>query len=266
MKYMRSSVAFVVFYINLILISINMYLILSADFKSKNENYSPDPYYLRSTKEKLLNINRHYFLDKEKDSLIRQLQSGSKGYKPVLLALINIIPLFALMCLLMTFCITQNECCTPYEDINSTFPIGSCFNRCVCCSNCHYGEGTESCDCCYNCNPGVVIFCIFLFPVAIVFCIIKACGKNAARVFSVIFLMCGDLVLGGCSFLYTPTTWSYVVMVIYFVSFVINFLAILLPNIARCNILSIDYEYSMYEMNNSPSYDLKNNTDDNFTN
>ena len=90
MKYMRSSVAFVLFYINLILISINMYLILSADFKSKNENYSPDPYYLRSTKEKQININPHYFLDNEKDSLNQQLKLRRYKYYPNVLAVINV--------------------------------------------------------------------------------------------------------------------------------------------------------------------------------
>lgn len=264
MKYMRSNVAFVLFYINLILISISMYLILLEGIKYFG-GYSPGLYYLRRTKEKQLNINPHYFLDNEKDSLNQQLKLRRYKYYPNVLAVINVIPLCGLMFLLMTFWVTKNECCTSYEDINSNFPIGSCFRRCICCSNCRYGERTEKCDCCNNCNPGVIVFCIFLFPIAIVYCIIMACGKNAARVFSVIILMCGDLIMSGCCFLYTPAavTWAYVVMAIYFINFIINFLAILLPNITRCNILSIDYEYSMYEKNISPSYDIENNKDEN---
>ena len=89
MKYMRSNVAFVLFYINLILISISMYLILLEGIKYFG-GYSPGLYYLWRTKEKQLNINPHYFLDNEKDSLNQQLKLRRYKYYPNVLAVINV--------------------------------------------------------------------------------------------------------------------------------------------------------------------------------
>ena len=61
MEYMRSTLAFALFWINLIVASINIYFSIQA----KNYiNYSPKSYNLRGTKENLLKINPNYFLEK----------------------------------------------------------------------------------------------------------------------------------------------------------------------------------------------------------
>ena len=56
MAYMRSTLAFALFWINLIVASLNIYFSIEAN--------NPRSYNLRGTKEKLLKINPDYFLEK----------------------------------------------------------------------------------------------------------------------------------------------------------------------------------------------------------
>ena len=62
MAYMRSTLAFALFWINLIVASLNIYFSIEA---YNYNRYYLKSYNLRGTKEKLLKINPNYFLEKE---------------------------------------------------------------------------------------------------------------------------------------------------------------------------------------------------------
>ena len=63
MEYMRSTLAFVLFWIDLIVASINIYF----SIQTKNYiNYSPGTCDLGGAGENLLKINPNYFLEKQK--------------------------------------------------------------------------------------------------------------------------------------------------------------------------------------------------------
>ena len=58
MAYMRSTLSFILFWINLIILSITLYIAITENIKNEKKRYYPD--YLRTTMEKLQNIYPYY--------------------------------------------------------------------------------------------------------------------------------------------------------------------------------------------------------------
>ena len=131
MAYMRSTLAFSLFWINLIVASLNIYFSIAA---YRNRDYPYQSYNLRGTKERLLQINPNYFLEKELETSkeLRNLAISTRR----LLLFIDIGAFVFLMLLTASFCLTKNECCSGDENTNTNFAIGSCYGTCVCCTDC----------------------------------------------------------------------------------------------------------------------------------
>lgn len=247
MAYMRSNVAFGLFWLNLIIASLNVYFALEAMDYSRIHPYS---YNLRGTKEKLLKINPNYFLEKEieEQKSLRNLSSGKFDVRPLLL-LIDIGAFIFIMILVASFCVTQNECCTDDVNTNTNFACGSCYGTCVCCTDC--GRADYGCGGC-NCSGGgnsdcgeaglvILILLLVIIVFVVVFFAVKACGKHISRLVSIIGLLLIDIALVVVSLYAGFDLYCCLVAGLSFVAAVCNFLGILLPNLGRCAILSYDY-------------------------
>ena len=79
MAYMRSTVAYGLFWINLILTSLLLYFAIAAYNSGESGSYNKYSYHLRGTKEKILEKNPNYFLIKEIETQkeLRNLSSTS---------------------------------------------------------------------------------------------------------------------------------------------------------------------------------------------
>ena len=119
MAYMRSTLAFALFWINLIVASLNIYFSIEAN--------NPRSYNLRGTKEKLLKINPDYFLEKEIETP-KELRNLAVDTRRLLL-FIDIGAFVFLMLLVASFCLTENECCSNDENIRTNFAMGSVVKR-----------------------------------------------------------------------------------------------------------------------------------------
>ena len=202
--------------------------------------------------EKLQNINPYYFLDEE---LIQSnhLRNLSLVPKPLFLSLLGVIPSFALISLMISFCVTENECCTNNAKINENFPVGNCFGTFKCNCDCTYCEGGASCQNGFSC---IIILSIFLFPFTIVFCILKACGKHVVRIFSIVLFILGYIIMIVIGQFYLPDSWAIILISTYSFGIVINFVGVLLP--FCCKKLSYDYKSSNNIKNIPISSDFKN--------
>ena len=105
MAYMRSTLAFALFWINLIVASLNIYFSIQACGGCYLKSYN-----LRGTKEKLLKINPDYFLEKEIETP-KELRNLAVDTRRLLL-FIDIGAFVFLMLLVASFCLTENECCS----------------------------------------------------------------------------------------------------------------------------------------------------------
>lgn len=98
MAYMRSSLAFVVFWANFLFSTLNLYFSIKS-----HQNYW-----------------------------------GGQNYSTLTLCMIIITgcSFLFIIALAFSFCFTGNECCIDNENIKENFPIGSCYGSCLCCGNC----------------------------------------------------------------------------------------------------------------------------------
>ena len=252
MAYMRSTLSYILFWINLIIIAITLYITITEHIKIEKRRYYPD--YLRTTMEKLQNIYPYYFLDEE-FILSNHLRNLSFYPKPIMSALLGVIPSFALISLMISFCVTENECCTNNAKINENFPVGNCFGAFKCNCDCTYCEGRANCDCCQNGCSCILALSIFLFPFTIYFCILKACGKHVVRIFSIALLIASYIIMLVISFYYNYDTWPIILISIYSFGIVINFVGVLLP--VCCKKLSYDYKSSNNIINRPISSNFK---------
>ena len=106
MAYMRSTLAFILFWINLIILAITLYIAITENIKNEKKRYYPD--YLRTTMEKLQNIYPYYFLDEE-FILSNHLRNLLFYPKPIMSALLSIVPLIALFTLMLSFCLFVSQ-------------------------------------------------------------------------------------------------------------------------------------------------------------
>ena len=182
-----SCVSFILFWINLIVFSTNIYFSIKV-YKADAVPYTPyKQYNLRGTKERLLIQAPNYYLEKEIETpkVLRNLATNNLKLSLVIINACSALFLFTFM---FTFCVGDDECS------DEGICIGGC---CVCCASCV--------DCCCrgdcriqgNCSSGnnngegAIGLCILLLIVLIfvgLFYLVKACGKEIARIISIIAL------------------------------------------------------------------------------
>ena len=160
-------------------------------------------YNLRGTKERLLEINPNYFLEKEIETPkeIRILASRNLGDK---ILFVDIGAFFLILLLMLTFCLSKNECCTADENVRANCIGGTC---CACCL-CHNGSDCD-CECDLNFSNmnftgrgggvyGAIISLFVLLVIALIFLLIKVfieCGKHRDRVFIFMVLFFLNIIL-----------------------------------------------------------------------
>lgn len=241
MAYMRSTLAFALFWVNLIVASLNIYFSIQAN---NYRGYYPNSYNLRGTKEKLLKINPNYFLEKEIETP-KELRNLAINTRRILL-FVDIGAFVFLMLLVASFCLTENECCSNDENTRANFAMGSCYGTCVCCSDCNCRGG----DC--NCTGGgggseaglaiLIIVVVIIVFVAIYFAV-KACGKHVARIFAIVFLFFINVALTGMAFYSGTDKFCVLIAVFSLVAAICDLLGIILPNCGCCEKLTYDYRY-----------------------
>jgi len=224
MTYMRSTLAYILFWINLIIISISLYITITENIKIENQFYYPD--YLRATKEKFKKINPYFFLNEEFASS-NHLRNLSFNPKPHLITLLTFFPLLALLLLMISFCVTENECCTNNAEINANFPVGNCFGIFKCNIDCSYCEGGANCNCNQEESNCIVILSLIFFPFTILICTSKACGKHVVRIFSVALLILGYIAMIAIDCFILHEIYAIILIAIYSFGVVINFAGVL---------------------------------------
>ena len=242
MAYMRSTIAFALFWLNLIVTSLVIYFAITSknrySYGSYNSRYS---YHLRGTKQKLLESNPNYFLEStiETPKELRQLSTDMQYY----IIYVDIVALFFVFIIMASFCLTENECCTNDDNIRSNFAIGSCYGTCVCCNDCG-GRGNVNCDCKGDGAFAVLILFIIIIAIVAIYFAVKACGKHISRVISVVMLILLELAMAGMSFYTGSDTYLVLLSVFCIIAAICNFLGLLLPNLGSCNKLSYSYNYA----------------------
>ena len=156
------------------------------------------------------------------------------------------------MLLMVSFCLTKNECCTSDLATRSSFAIGSCYGACICCDDCRRrnngngnGDCNGNCDCNGGGGEGAIVCLIFVVVVLVfvaIFFIVKACGKHISRIFSVFILMVIELAIAAMAFT-TDSDETYLILTFTFSLFaaICNFLGLLLPNFSCCKCLRYEY-------------------------
>ena len=231
MAYMRSYIAFALFWINLVIVILNVVFYTSTNNKEYNTTYYS--YHLRGTKERLQDLNNY-----ENPKELRNLKvNGVAEY----IIFLDIAAMFFVLILMFSFCLTKNECCT---SDNSAFAIGSCYGACLCCDDC-CRHTTCTCDCHSsggNDNGcGILILLLFIIVFVAIFFAIRACGKHISRVVSVIMLILLELGMAGLA-MYTGGDQTLTMIFVFnLIAAICNLIAIILPNVSGCNVLSYEY-------------------------
>ena len=127
-----SILAFILLWINLMVSSINIYFSIKV---LKNDVYSVN---LLGTKERLLEINPNYFLEKEIEKP-KELRYLSYDRLRLSIVIINACSFLFILMFSFTFCIDEDECCS-----NEGICICGC---CVCCASCDCSSCDGGCDC-----------------------------------------------------------------------------------------------------------------------
>ena len=239
MAYMRSTLAFALFWINLIVASLNIYFSIEA---YNYNRYYLKSYNLRGTKEKLLKINPDYFLEKEIETP-KELRNLAVDTRRLLL-FIDIGAFVFLMLLVASFCLTENECCSNDENIRTNFAMGSCYGTCVCCSDCNC-RGAD-CNCsgggdCGQAGLAILILVVIIIVFVAIYFAVKACGKHVARIFAIVFLFFINGTLTGMAFYSGTDKFCVLVGVFSLFAAICDLLGIIIPNCSEK--LTYDYRY-----------------------
>ena len=137
MAYMRSTIAFGLLWLNLIIISLIMYFSFNIFEHPKQRSYRN----LRGVIEKE-KLQLNYFKYQLQAPLIKKdlrNLSASFDFDKIILY-VDIGSIFFLLILMFSFCLKDNECCTSDPNTNREFAIGSCYGACICCSECQHSS------------------------------------------------------------------------------------------------------------------------------
>ena len=258
MAYMRSSVAFALFWVNFIVASLNIYFSIAVMPKSSSSSsssgsrypYYPYRYNIHSANETLLNKHTNYFLKKEigtPKELRNLIDSNTQKNIRELLVFINIAPFIFIIIFSCSFCVTKNECCSDdYDDGNAICFASCCCACCVsCCCDCqfrggfHIGGGSGQ----GNAGAGLLMLILFILIIYGIYKAIQACGKNVSRVIAATGLFLVNLALAIMSLLSGTDKFNILIFVFSLFAAISNLLAMILPNFRCCENLSYDHLY-----------------------
>ena len=224
----------------MILTSLLLYFAISAYNSGDSGSYNKYSYHLRGTKEKILEKNPNYFLIKEIETQKELRNLSSTSYELIILYC-DIAAILFVFILMVSFCISGNECCTSDTSVNENFAVGSCYGACICCNDCNCKCSGGGGDCkCDDAGEGIIIILIIalilLVFVAIYFSV-RICGKHISRMFSAAALFLLYLAMASMSIYSGNETYYYLITVFSLIGAICNFLGILLPNLTVCKIL-----------------------------
>ena len=179
-----SILAFVVFWINFIASSLNI------GFSLKAKNYNEPSVNLRGTKEKLLEINPNYFLEKEIENPkeLRNLINDALGLPIVI---INASTFLFILLLTFSFFVTEDECCSKEGICDcGTFICCSCCLDCKCdLSNLKFSSSNSSSDSNNGLGAlGLLVIALVIMIFVGLFFAVNACGKILSRMLCIILL------------------------------------------------------------------------------
>ena len=176
----------------------------------------------------------------------------------------NLVILYFCICLLTTFYIGENECCT----------------CCSCCENCCSHCEAPNCNCSSNVDGnGIFCICCILLVMAIFFMIYfstKLCGKYLSRYLYLSFMACLNFLMIVLSIIniVPPNPEIKACLIISAILFIFNVLGMIIPNIKCCEgckckkkqkkepeVKYLPYQSSTAESNNSiqNSFNSQNN-------
>ena len=241
MANIRSSLAFALILVNLIVTSLNVYFSVAA-MKYLNNN-SPNNYNLRGTKEKSPGTNSYYFLDKEIQTQ-KQLRNLSPKSLRLAILIINCLAFYFVFQLSVSFGLEPSECgnsCSNCDDGNCNCPC-NCDCNCKCCNDCNYSGGGGNSNC--NLGEGGIIFLPLVIVAGIIvglYFAITGCGKHIARIVAIVSLFGIDIVLISMS-LYAGFDLNCIVIAgLSSFAALCNFIVTVLPNFDCCEILTYGY-------------------------
>ena len=201
MNYMRSNLAFALFWINLITsgLIIFFYIKMYKDYYSENYRLN------------------HYIL------------------------YIDIVAIFFEILFMISFCITKNECCSSESDeefaIGTCYGTCVCCDDCGrneadCKCECNNDKDEAK---------GLCILFVLCIIFVLIFFSIRACGKHISRIFSAIFLSLIDIALIALAVLTGNDLYRTLIIVFSLLAAISNILGIILPNLLCCQLLSYDH-------------------------
>jgi len=202
---------------------------------------SPDS----GSNERILENNTNYFLEKENQTTKELRKLSNQDVRNSLLY-VNLGSFLFILMLMMSFYTTKNECCCneDEDDRNALCAAGCCCACCDCCYECSFTfngifflRGTE--------DPRLKIQMMFLILILLIFLVIyapiKACGKHATRIVSLIGLLLINLVLAILGFISGSDKFCILMGVLSLVTAILDFLGLVLPNCGSCEKLSYEY-------------------------
>ena len=190
--------------------------------------------------------------------LIFWIQDPSEPY----ILYIDIVAILFVILLMISFCLTHNECCSPDPATNEYFAIGSCYGACICCDKCDCSGGGNNCEVNGDGALGLLIFIVCIIIFVAIYYVIRGCGKHISKLFSVFVLMIAELAMAIMSFIISSdiSGMCYILIAVFsLIAAICNFLGLLLPNLDSCEYLSFsDYippknENNNTQINNTPS-------------
>jgi len=156
--------------------------------------------------------------------------------EPTLLLLLSSLGIFFSFVLMVSFCVDKNECCDP----DSREEMGFCCVWCWCYDpNCRCRHHRDS-----NYESGLLVCLVLLLVFVIVYFSVKACGKHISRCIAIIaeFLFSFACVILASIYAQTgPSDLVGSIITISSILTIMNFLGLLLPNLACC--ISLTYGY-----------------------
>ena len=177
-----SILSFVLFFINLSVSSVNIFFSIKV---YKNDGNSVN---LRGTKERLLEINPNYFLEKEIENP-KELRKLSTDTLRLSVIIINVCSFLFILMLSFSFCATCEECSDDGLCVGGT---------CICCVECRERDRNYFCPKDKEKAGEAIVLCILLLILIIfvgLFYIVRACGKTLSRMISIIILFLANVAL-----------------------------------------------------------------------
>ena len=259
MAHMKSTLVYVLFWINLLVISLDLFLYRQA-IQVNNHIKNKIPSNLQNGTKNIL----------EKDKTENNIEKSKQTKKfsitiETIILILYITAITFLGLLLISFWVTNNECCRSSQRINSEFPIGSCFGTCTCCNNWGLDEDTDL-RWCYNCNYdfrgetdifGVIIGIIILTIIYIILIIIASIlktliywGKYIIRIISLISLILIEITISALSFCSGNNNYLFLITLSFSICALCNFLGLIVPILQDC-IIQYYENYKRNQINNS---------------